>query len=430
MNSSTRATSRKPVSRLAFAVALAGGAALGMTTLATPASAQANDQEQQAQAANYSEGFIAAYTPLETQYNAAGTAPETLKAAVPGLIAAAQTPDDRSAAGNMVYGIGTKTNDPAMQLQGLKLMIESGRLAADRVGEINLAAGQLSYQVGDYAAARTYLETALAAGETRNDPAALIAESYFQQDMNAEGLAYLGRLIEQREAAGQPIDENWIKRGISIAYNADMPNEAFDYATLLVTHYPSPTAWGDSIAILRNFNAYDDQAMLDLMRLAERTDSLRDARDYADYVEAADPRRLPGEVHSVLQQGVAAGTINANDAFVQEAMTMAEQRIDADRADLAQLESEARSAGTDAMTASVAGDVFLSYGQAAKAEELYELALEKPGADTPRVLTRLGIAQADQGKSEEAKATFAQVQGDRQAIARLWSLYADTAAAS
>ena len=58
------------------------------------------------------------------------------------------------------------------------------------------------------------------------------------------------------------------------------------------------------------------------------------------------------------------------------------------------------------------------------AEQFYTLALAKPGVDTGRVLTRLGIAQADQGKYAEAQATFAKVQGPRQPIAQLWALYA------
>ncbi len=48
-----------------------------------------------------------------------------------------------------------------------------------------------------------------------------------------------------------------------------------------------------------------------------------------------------------------------------------------------------------------------------------------PGVDTAEVLNRLGIAQMEQGKYDEARNTFAQVQGARQAIARLWGVYAE-----
>ena len=77
-----------------------------------------------------------------------------------------------------------------------------------------------------------------------------------------------------------------------------------------------------------------------------------------------------------------------------------------------------------AVTATAAGETFLNYQQPAKDEEFYTIALSKPGVDTQRVLTRLGIAQLDQGKVAEAKATFAKVTGPRQQIAQLWTIYA------
>ena len=76
------------------------------------------------------------------------------------------------------------------------------------------------------------------------------------------------------------------------------------------------------------------------------------------------------------------------------------------------------------MTATGAADAFLSYGEAAKAEALYNIALAKPGAEKDRLLTRLGIAQLDQGKHAEAQASFGKVTGPRRNIAQLWSLYA------
>ena len=55
---------------------------------------------------------------------------------------------------------------------------------------------------------------------------------------------------------------------------------------------------------------------------------------------------------------------------------------------------------------------------------MYKIALTKPGVDTPRALTRLGIAQTDLGRYAEAQETFAKVTGPRVPIAQLWSAYA------
>ena len=52
------------------------------------------------------------------------------------------------------------------------------------------------------------------------------------------------------------------------------------------------------------------------------------------------------------------------------------------------------------------------------------------GVETPMVLTRLGIAQYDQGKYAEAIETFKKVEGARKEIASLWALYATSKAGS
>jgi tetratricopeptide (TPR) repeat protein len=75
------------------------------------------------------------------------------------------------------------------------------------------------------------------------------------------------------------------------------------------------------------------------------------------------------------------------------------------------------------------GDAFLNYDQPAKAEEFYTKALGMAGANKERAMTRLGIAQLDQGKTAEAQETFAKVAGARRAIALLWDAYAGNQAA-
>ena len=59
---------------------------------------------------------------------------------------------------------------------------------------------------------------------------------------------------------------------------------------------------------------------------------------------------------------------------------------------------------------------------------MYQLAVQKGGVDRERALTRLGIAQVQQNKLEAAKATFAQVSGERAAVARMWSAYIESKA--
>lgn len=410
-------------SRLALAIALSSAAALAV---AAPAQA-AKKQEQPAQPkANVSKGFVAAYKPFFEAIKAGGDL-TPLQANLPALLAAAETPDDKYTAGQTTYSVGLKLNDVALQRQGVDLMVDSGStLAGAERGNQLFGAARLAYDAKDWVAARSRAEQALAAGYA-GDADLLISETYFGQNQPAAGLEQLDKAIAKKIAAGQPVPDSWLKRGLGMASNAKLAPQAIKFAGMYAQYYPSATSWGDAIAIQRNFNNYDGQELLDLLRLADRTGSLRTERDYADYISASDARRLPGETQRIIKAGIAAGLLSSNDVFVSEANTISAGRVAADTADLPKLARDARLPSASVATLMAAGDAFLSYQKAAEAEEFYAVALTKPGVDTPRVLTRLGIAQVDQGKATEAAATFAKVEGARQAIARLWALNAQQA---
>ncbi len=417
---------RAAPSRLAFAVALATSAVVGLTATATPALAAKKDKKEEPAKANYSKEFIAAYQPMAKVVQDNGDV-AGLAAQMPALVAAASTPDDKFAAGQLLVNVGVKTDSSPLQRQGLDLMLDSGKVSAADLPKNTFIAAQLAYNAKDYAAARARAEQAVAAGYS-GDAELLIAESYFAENQAPAGMQALDQAIARKVSAGQEVPENWLKRGLAQAYQAKLDPATVKYAGMLAQYYPSKTSWGDAIAVQRNIANYEGHDLLDLMRLAQRTDAMRYERDYADYITAADPRRLPGETQRIIDAGIAAGLLKANDPFVSEARSIAAGRIKTDQADLGGLESDARKPSATVATLMAAGDAFLSYQQPAKAEEFYKLALAKPGVETPRVLTRLGIAQLDQRKFAEADANFLKVQGARQAIAQLWGIYAKQAA--
>ena len=419
MSFSRNAALRRFLSPLAL-IAVAG---VGVAGIHAPAVAQ-KKKEQAAPKASYSKEFIAAYKPVETQANAAGADFDALKASVPTLTAAATTPDDKAAAGRMTLMIGQKTNDYALALQGLEMMLGSGRTDAASLGQLNFAAGQFAYNLKDYAKARTYIDAAIKAGYTENDPQLLLAEAYFAENQYGPGLKVLTDAMAARKAAGQPVPEAWVKRGLATAYNSNQPAEAHKWALMYASEFPSAASWGDAIAIAINTGNYQPAEMLDLLRLARRTNTLRTRAMYLEYVEAADARKLPNEVLTTLDAGVAAKLVDNNVQMVKDARALATSRIAADKAELPALQRDANAAGAKLVTVMAAADTLLSYGKAAEAEKLYVKAASMPGANLPLVLTRQGIAQIDQGKFADAQATFAKVQGPRQQIASLWSLYA------
>jgi tetratricopeptide (TPR) repeat protein len=348
------------------------------------------------------------------------------KAKLDASAAVATTPGDKLKLGEMTRSYGVLVDDLALQHNGLAMMLDSGVLAPAMVPQVQWLTGVTAYQQRDYAGAVKYIQPAFAAGyrDSQGLLPQVLADAYKRTNNAAGALSVAQAEISAAKTAGTKPSETAIRTALQAAYDAKQMGPATDLAVALVQNYPNPKTWNASINVVRALASYQSQEALDLMRLMGRTNSYETDRDYVEYIQAVDPRRLPGEAQKVLDAGVAAGKLKTSDPFVAEARGIVTGRLAADRASLPGLERDARAANASAATVSGAGDAFLSYGDAAKAEALYTIALAKSGADSERVLTRLGIAQADQGKAAEAQANFAKVQGPRKPIAQLWSAYA------
>lgn len=454
INRTPNASGTRPGASIAMAVALLCGSALGSTALVSPA--YAKEKAPKAAKENLSKPFLKVYPSMVPLINADPADEAAIRALIPDLIAAASTDDDKNRTGSVLYSAGSKFDDTALELQGLNMLIESGK-NDDRLGQLYYAGYQTNLRAGNMPAAREWLIKSANSGYTfqgrlndgttktvtPGDLRVMASETYFDDDQYEAGLADLYAWLMGLDAAGEPIQESWIRKGFATSFNNQLGPQAADFGRLFLKYYPSANVWSDAITVQNNFFTYDSQEQLDLLRLARRTGVLSpdridtsklDAdrvsalrasleRLYLDYAEAADFRRLPGEVKSVLDQGIADGVLKANDVTVADWLNGANTRIASDKADLPALERDARS-GTSLATVVAAGDAFLSYGDMAKAEEFYAKALTLPGVDAPRILTRLGIAQTDLGKYDEAIATFGKVEGNRKQIAELWATYA------
>lgn len=417
MFSSAHTPARKPGSRIAMAIALACGTALTTVALEAPAFAQKKPKT------NYSEAFIAAYNPANEMLKAGAPDKAAMAAAAAQVEQAISTDDDKMGGGGFLYNVGVALDDTRLKRRGFDLMIESGKVAPEKIAEYHFNAGNLAYNDEDFAAARASFNKAIELNYAGQDVRPVIAETYFREDNFEAGTKYLRDLIGGYSARGEVPPEDWIKRGMSIAYNNDLGQEAIRYSLLWAEHYPSSTSWHDATAIQLQFVDFDNNATLDLLRLARRTGGLINRQVIHNYIEVADPRKLPNEVRQVIEQGLADGFVTSDDLFVSDSLSTAKTRAASDRGDLASLEADGKSAGSSAINTTSSGDVFLNVGNAATAEELYTLALTKPGVDTQRVLTRLGIAQVDQGKFAEATETFEKVEGIRLPIALAWLTY-------
>lgn len=343
--------------------------------------------------------------------------------------AIAKTADETYFLGNGFIRLGGLTDDKAMQRKGLELAINSGKSPADEVGRFMFFSGRISYDQQNYADAEFRLKGAIDAGYTGNSVDLTYIDTIFRQERTADGLAALREAIARLEARNSTIEERFYRTGVRNASLAGMAEETLYWSQLWVEKYPSPSNWRDTLVLFRGTANYPSSENIDLMRLMRVSDAMASEQDYAEYIESADSRRLPGEVLSVIEEGIAKGNLSTGNGFFTENIALAKDRIPEDRSSLDASVAKAQSSSNPLIAIGTA-DAYLGYGDYAKASQLYTLALEKPGADKNLVNTRLGISAAMQGNYDAARASFAKVGGAREPLAKFWMIWVDEKAGS
>ena len=413
--------------RTALAVALAGGLVLGGAALSVPA--QAKDKTEAPKAESNSKAFADAYAPLKVLIDNPAGDFAAAKAMVPAVQATVQNNADKNVFGTALITLGAKLKDKDLEKQGIQLVLDSGKANPSQLGLFHYFLGQSAYEAKNFDEARSQFLAAIQAGYTQEDPRPAIAETYFGSNQIAEGLKYLSDIIKSDEAAGRKAPNAWLLRGLQMAYKGRLAPQATEYSTMLVRDYPSQQSWINSLQVIRAINAFDSDSQLDLLRLMRVTGALKERGDYAKYVDAADPRRMAGEVLAVLDEGVKAGVFPAGDPAFTQAKATAVARAADDRKDAPALVADAKGAANGTI-AQGAGDALYSLGDYAQAAQMYQLALDKGVKDRDMILTRLAIAQINQGQSAQAKATLQQVSGVRAPIAAMWLAYIDSKGAA
>ncbi len=386
----------------------------------------ATDAQAAAKSAQGKAAKTAAQAKADAAVAAVGPLLAAEKAAVDKSAATATNADDKFLAGQLELSLGTLAMDLRMQRTGVQQQLDSGKIAAADKPKYLMVMGNLSMDIKEYAAARTAFQAASDAGAAPSEALINLADSFIKDNQTAAGLKVLQDAVVK---SGASAPEGWMKYGIASAYKAKLTNDASMFANELVALYPTKGNWALAIAVVRDLNGFQGHDQIALLRLMQRTGSFSEERDYVEYIQALSKRGLPGEALKIIDQGVAAGLIKTNDQFVIDARKESTARVVSDRNSLPGQEREARASAASAATTTAAADTFLSYDQPAKAEELYKLALAKPGVETARVNLQLGIAQADQNKYADAQASFAKVTDARAPIAQLWSSYAKAKAA-
>jgi tetratricopeptide (TPR) repeat protein len=404
-------------------------AAAGVAALGAGASAQ---QPTPPRALTVSVQERAALQALETA--AAGMDRAAQDAALAAARTAARSAEARYALAYYQLRIGQARGDPQMTAQAVDALASSSVTPASDMPGLLLNQAARAWFAGEEQRADRLLTRAV---ELSPNDAVVVADlaqmkarfagalrmGNREQEavaMYRQAVTLLQRAIALQGTAGQAAPESWYQRALALAVEGRLQAESVAVARTLVAAYPSAINWRDALLVYRQAQTPDPALDLDIRRLMRAAQALSGERDYIEFAEALGRANLFGEVKAVLDEGVARGMLDANEAIVRQLSTANNRRITADRAGLARLRSQALSpAGTGAQ-ARAAGDAHFGYGQHAEAAELYQAALQKGGEDPNLLGTRLGAALALAGRRAEAEAAFRAVTGPRADLAAFW----------
>ncbi len=407
------------LSHFSMGVALATAGAIAVT--AFPAEVQAQKKKKQKKP-KLSKEFSAQAGPVQKMIE--GEDPASAKPMVEALVAQPWTGYDQFVAGQFAVNLGGKLKDQSLQELGLNAMVNSGFTPAEQLAQYTFFLGNFAYGAGRYTEAQQRLQSAYDGGYRNNNIGALIAEAYFKENKNQQGLAALERAVEDAKTGGAKAPEDWYRRGAGIAMKGGVPGATASWTYKLVEAYPSGENWRAALSVYRDAATpkLDNQQNLELMRLMRKANAMQSERDYFEYADAAGPRKLPGEVSSVLEEGIAKGAVRANTQYTKETLGLARESVSADKASLPASERDAGKAANGRIALATA-DAFLGYGNYQKAVNMYQTAISKGGIDTNRAQIGLGISKAGEQDWQGAKTAFAAVTGSRKLIADFWMLW-------
>jgi tetratricopeptide (TPR) repeat protein len=373
-----------------------------------------------------SELFLAAKNACDARRHA-----ECIAKAREVLASARQSADDRFAANSFIMRAAQAQNDQRTMIEAMEAMLDSGFDPGQAArNQLHQALASAHFRLRNYPQAIRHGTELIRAGAANEDVYTVVGQSYYQTRNYPEAIRLFGDLVSAAEKAGRRPDRNQLNLLYSAYDKAGNADAAQATLEKLVRFYPTADTWLVLLYEVKR-EKLDPRQRLQVYRLMESTGNLREAADVMAYYEAATTLKLHHEAHRVLaaalKRGVFARVPETERKRAERYVLSARGLADADRAALAQLEAEARSAPT--------GDIYVTLGMQRLAFEMYPQAIEALKAGLARggvknavdAQMTLGIAQLKAGQKAEAVKTFRAIQGGEgitRRIIKFWTLHA------
>jgi tetratricopeptide (TPR) repeat protein len=339
----------------------------------------------------------------------------------------ARTPVDTFVAYQFLAMAYAQKNDVTKLLEALQGQVDSGVPQGTERTKIINDITQIAYEAKNHAKAEEYGSQLIKSGAADADMYRLVGFSMYQQGKHADAARLLGEHVADLVRLGKAPGEQTLQVLVAAQDKVgDQPGVA-DTLERLITHYPKVEYWRLALQSAGRGLSLSDRQNLQLYRLRMATETPGRCADFKDMAAILTRVGMFGEGQSVLESGLASKlcTERADQDALQQSLTAASRAASRARAELKDLETEARDSGTGELEA-VLGSLLFGFGEFASSAETLARGIGKGGfknlVDSQFVL---GIAQFRAGDKAAAAKTFQEISSDdpfNARLARLWAL--------
>ncbi|MEO0500137.1 MAG: hypothetical protein AAF205_06215 [Pseudomonadota bacterium] len=318
--------------------------------------------------------------------------------------AAADTSNERRQVARMSAFVNTRAGNFAAAARDL-----------ESVGAGAAQLAPLYYQAGDY-------DKAIALGRRMGNTTGLkiVAQSYIRQGNSQEAAKIYEDLIARD---GPRVD--YLENLANAQFKSDDKVAYLGTIERLIRQDPTPTRWRALLNNLKSESLTRD-AKLSLYKLLRETDNITKPEDYIEFAKFATVAQEPGVAINVVETGIEAEQLSAEDPQVQSLLTAANQRLETAKAEFPSLRR-----GPEGYFR--AANLLYSEGNYRAAAVAYWRSYRQQreirlSPYINQALIGLGISSLRAGNTAFAKRAFNLVEEDSafNEVAALWSLYADT----
>ena len=342
-----------------------------------------------------------------------------------------KTPYDQHIINELAGVAYAKTNNYPEASKAFEAEINDGFLDEKEVPGRIKAVAQMNYQLKNYDKAIEYGNRAIKGGFADEEMKTLVGQSYYLKGDYKGTLKYYDEMVSSEIKSGQTPKDEALQLALSACVKLNDSDCTTKELERLVEYHPKPEYWQNLLSSLRNASSQSEKATLQVYRLMNELDVLKEPGDYTEMAQLAIEQGNPGEAQHVLEKGIQKGVFV--DARTKDKNTRllesAKKAAAADLASLPKVEKDADSSATGDKNIGV-GLAYLGYQQWDKALDQLNKGVTKGGVrNEAEAHLLLGIAQLKNGKKDDAVKSFKAVKGDAnlERVAELWSLHAKQA---